>query len=93
VARVPRSVGNGTVIVRDAEVVHPTSHVAAEPSEPQCHRDAPAAPRQATGAVLEVGEGFFGPTELGSSEGEPEEDALPDPRDGTPPIGRFSASS
>ncbi len=65
--------GNRSVVVRDAVVVHPTTNVFGEFSKPSIHRYAPAAARQSTDPVLERLKRFIGPTKLGSVEGESEE--------------------
>ncbi len=59
----------GTVVVRDAEVMHPASDVAREPFQPIGHRHAPRAPGELPDAVLEVGDGLLGPTPFGAPEG------------------------
>ncbi len=65
--------GDGSVIVRNAIVVHPTSNVLRELVKPVAHRDAPAATRQSADAMLERREGCVGPTQLRSPESKAEE--------------------
>ena len=48
----------GSVVVREAEIVHPTSDVMCEPVERVVHRDAPAASGQSPDVMFEVGEGL-----------------------------------
>ena len=68
--------GDRSVIVRNAEVAHPTAHVLGELAEPVRHRHTPASPGQSPDVVLEVREGAIGPPQLGSTEGKTEELAV-----------------
>lgn len=70
--------GDRAVVLGDAEVRHPASHVLAELVEPVAHGDAPTAPGQFPDAMLEVLEGLLGPTQRRASEGKPEEHAVVD---------------
>lgn len=63
----------GSVIVRDAKIVHPASDITREPVEPIGHRDTPASSGEFPDVMLEVGEGLVGPSQFRSSKGKPQE--------------------
>ena len=63
----------GSVIVRDAEIIHPASDITREPVEPIGHRDTPASSGEFPDVMLEVGEGLVGPSQFRSSRGKPQE--------------------
>ena len=62
-----------TVVLRDAEVTHPTTYVLRELVEPVRHRDAPASAREFPDTILEVLECRFRPTQFAPAKREPEE--------------------
>ena len=68
--------GNRPVVVRDAEVTHPTSDVLGELVKPVGHRDAPASSGEFSDGVPEVREGVLRPTQFASIESKSQEDAV-----------------
>ena len=70
----------GSVVVRDAKIIHPSSNIVFEFSKSVGHRDSPASTRKLSDSMPEVPVGLLGPTKFGSPESKSKKHAFVDLR-------------